>query len=198
MAPLHASRNVAMPSAAFISRVNNNYTYSDNSIMATNIYLKIEGPDIAGESTDANHAGQIEVLGWSHSFSQATSPVRSTAGSGTVERANHADLTFTKYSDTATTDLLKQCWSGQHFTKMTFQQYRAGGVGEEVQFLTVELEDVVISHFSISAGAGDLPVENVGLAYGKCTYTYDPADEKTGKKAGSKPISHDLKTNAIA
>ena len=166
--------------------------------MATNIYLKIEGPDVKGESTDAKHKDQIEVLGWSHSFSQATSPVRSTAGSGTVERANHADLTFTKYTDTASTDLLKHCWAGQHFTKMTLQQFRAGGVDEEVEYLTVELEDVVISHFSISAGAGDLPVENVGLAYGKITYKYDPADEKTGKKAGNKPVSHDLKTNAIA
>jgi type VI secretion system secreted protein Hcp len=166
--------------------------------MATNIYLKIETPDVKGESTDSKHADQIEVLGWSHSFNQPTSPVRSTAGGGTVERANHSDLTFTKYSDIASTDLLKHCWSGQHFGKMTFQQFRSGGIEGEVEFITVELEDVVISNFSVSAGAGDLPVENISLAYGKATYKYDPADEKTGKKAGNKPVSHDLKTNVVA
>lgn len=166
--------------------------------MATNIYLKIEGPDVKGESTDEKHADQIEVLGWSHSFHQPTSPVRSTAGSGTVERANHSDLTFTKYTDISSLDLLKHCWSGQHFTKMTFQQFRSGGVGKEVEFMRIELEDVIIANFSVSAGAGDIPVENISLAYGKITYMYDPADEKTGAGAGHKPAIHDLKTNTVS
>jgi type VI secretion system secreted protein Hcp len=166
--------------------------------MATNIYLKIESPEVKGESTDSKHAGQIEILSWSHGFSQPTSPVRSTAGSGTVERANHQDLSFSKYIDIASTDILKHCWAGQHFGKMTFTQYRSAGVNEEVEFMTVELEDVVISSYSIGAGGGDLPVESISLAYGKVTYKYDPADEKTGKKAGNKPVSHDLKTNVVA
>lgn len=166
--------------------------------MATNIFLKIETPEVKGESTDSGHKDQIEILGWSHSFHQPTSPVRSTAGGGTVERANHADLTFTKYVDMSTTDLMKHCWSGQHFGKATIQAFRSGGVDQQVEYLTIEMEDVIISNISISAGAGDIPVENISLAYGKITYKYDPADEKTGKKAGSKPISHDLKTNVVA
>jgi type VI secretion system secreted protein Hcp len=166
--------------------------------MATNIYLKIENPDVKGESTDDNHAGQIEVLSWSHGMNQPTSPVRSTAGSGTVERANHMDLTFTKYTDIASTDLVKHCWSGSHFGKMTLAQYRSAGDNKVVEFMTVELEDVVISNYSIGAGGGDLPVENISLAYGKVTYKYDPADKKTGAKKGNKPVSHDLKSNVIA
>ena len=166
--------------------------------MATNIYLKIETPNIKGESTDADHAGQIEILSWSHGVSQPTSPVRSTAGSGTVERANHQDLSFTKYADIASTDLIKNCWAGTHFAKMTFAQYRSAGDGKTVEFLTVELEDVVISSYAIGAGGGDIPMESVSLAYGKVTYKYDPADKKTGAKAGNKPVSHDLKTNKIA
>lgn len=167
--------------------------------MATNIYLKIETPPIAGESTDSGHAGQIEVLSWSHGCSQTTSPVRSTAGSGTVERANHQDLNFSKYVDISSTDLLKNCWAGTHFGKMTIAQFRsAGNEGADVEFLTIELEDVVISSYSIGAGGGDLPIESISIAYGKITYKYDPADEKTGKKAGNKPVSHDLKTNVVA
>jgi len=166
--------------------------------MATNIYLKIEGPDVKGESSDANHTGEIEILSWSHSFNQPTSPVRSTAGSGTIEKANHSDFNFAKYVDVSSTDILKQCWSGQHFQKMTFAQYRSAGVDAQVEYLTIELEDVVISNYSISGGGGDLPVESVSLAYGKCTYKYDPADAKTGAKAGNKPISHDLITGVIA
>src|SRR5687767_7746361 len=130
--------------------------------MATNIYLKIETPEIKGESTDSGHAGQIELLAWSHGVSQPTSPVRSTAGSGTVERANHQDLSLSKYVDISSTDLLKHCWAGTHFAKMTIAQYRsAGNEGKDVEFLTVELEDVVISSYSISAGGGDIPMENI-------------------------------------
>jgi len=167
--------------------------------MATNIYLKIEDPAIKGESTDAGHIGQIEILSWSHGVSQPTSPTRSTAGSGTVERANHQDLSIQKYVDISSTDLLKNCWSGKHFKKMTIAQFRSGGnQDQDVEFLTVELEDVVISSYHIGAGSGDLPMEGITLAYGKVTYKYDPADKKTGAKAGNKPVSHDLKTNKVA
>lgn len=167
--------------------------------MATNIFLTFEGEeDLKGDSSDEGHKDQIEVLGWSHGFSQATSPVRSAAGSGTIERANHSDLTFTKYTDKSSPGLIKGCWSGKHFAKVLIKQYRAGGVGEVVDFINIEMTDVVISNFSISAGAGDLPVENISLAYGKVIYTYGPSDHATGKKAGSKPATHDLKTNVIS
>jgi type VI secretion system secreted protein Hcp len=167
--------------------------------MATNIFLKIETPEIKGESSHKGHEGQIEVLSWSHGVSQPTSPVRSTAGSGTVERANHQDLSFTKYVDIASTDLIKHCWAGTHFGKLTLAQYRsAGNDTKDVEFLTVELEDVVISSYQIGGGGGDIPIESISLAYGKVTYKYDPADQKTGAKKGNKPVSHDLKTNVVA
>ncbi|MFL6233727.1 MAG: type VI secretion system tube protein Hcp, partial [Thermoanaerobaculia bacterium] len=39
--------------------------------MAVNAYIKIA--DVAGGSTAAEHTGEIEVLSWSHGFSQPTS-----------------------------------------------------------------------------------------------------------------------------
>ena len=177
---------------------NHSHSQEELHVMATNIYLKIEDPAVKGESADSKHAEQIEILGWSHSFNQPTSPVRSTAGSGTVERANHADLTFTKYTDVSSLDLLKYCWSGKHFGKMTIQQYRSAGPDSDVEFLRVETENVVISNFSISGGSGDIPVENVSLAYGKITYNYNPTDEKTGMGAGNKPATADLITNVVS
>jgi len=165
--------------------------------MPTNMYLKIEGPNIDGESTDTKHKNQIEVLSWSHEFSQSISPTRSSAGGGTVERARHTDLSFTKYTDTATADLLKNCWRGQHFDKMTLSCYRDGG-SSPVEYLNVVMEHVVISRVKIGGGSGDIPVENISLSYGKVTYKYDPQDEKKGTAGGAKPASHDLATNTVA
>ncbi len=65
--------------------------------MAANFFLKLETPTIEGESTDSTHAKEIQVLSWSHSFNQPTSPTRSSAGGGTVEQANHSDFSITKY-----------------------------------------------------------------------------------------------------
>ena len=83
--------------------------------MATNMYIKFEEPPVKGDSTSEGHKEDIEIMSWSHGFTQPTSPVRSTAGSGTVEQANHSNFTFTKYLDSATDDLLKQCWTGKQF-----------------------------------------------------------------------------------
>ena len=92
--------------------------------MAGTMFLKLTGPDITGESTDSAHPGEIQVLSWSHSFNQPTSPTRSSAGGGTVEQANHSDFSFTKYTDASTDDLLKMCWSGKHIEKGVFCAYR--------------------------------------------------------------------------
>src|ERR1700734_3376830 len=114
--------------------------------MATNFFLKLETPNIEGESTDSNHTKELELLSWSHSFNQPTKPTPSTAGGGTVEQANHSDFSITKYIDSGTDDLLKMCWSGKMIGKGTFTAYRADGNNKSVKYLTVEMENIVVSN----------------------------------------------------
>ena len=168
--------------------------------MATNMYIKFEEPAVTGGSTSAEHAGEIEVMSWSHGFSQPTSPVRSTAGAGTVEQANHSNFTFTKYIDSATDDLLKNCWSGKQFAKATLTCYRADGASDNkpIEYLKIVMEHVVISNFSISGGAGDVPVENVSLDYGIVQYNYKQQVKKDGTGGSAVPIKHDLETRVIS
>lgn len=166
--------------------------------MATNAYIKLDG--IAGGSTANKHAGEIEIMSWSHGFSQPTSPVRSTAGSGSVEQANHSNFTFTKYIDSSTDDLLKHCWGGKQIKTAVVTCYRADGndKNEPVEYLKIEMEHVVVSNFSISGGAGDVPVENVSLDYGVITYTYKPQKKDTGEgDAKTQAIKHNLETREI-
>jgi type VI secretion system secreted protein Hcp len=167
--------------------------------MATNMYIKFENPAVTGDSTSQEHAGEIEIMSWSHGFSQPTSPVRSNVGGGGVEQANHSNFTFTKYLDSATDDLLKQCWTGKQFAKATVSCYRSDGAADNkpVQYLLIEMEHVVISNLSISGGAGDLPVENVSLDYGIVKYTYTPRKDADGTGGAAQPIKHDLETRKI-
>lgn len=167
--------------------------------MASNTYLKFDGPAIKGESTDQNHKDWIEVLSWSHGFSQPTSPIRSSAGGGTVERANHQDFGFSKYMDTSTDDIVKQCWAGKHIEKATLECFRSDGADDDnpALYFQIEMESVVVANYSVGGGDGDIPIESVTLSYGKVTYLYYPQDEKTGSQGTKEAVSHDLVTNKI-
>ena len=161
--------------------------------MATHMYLRFENPAIDGASTAPGHEKEIEVLSWNHGFTQPTSPTRSGAGAGTVEQANHSNLTFTKYLDHSTNELRKLCWSGKQIGKATLTCLRADGATDDklVQYLQITMQHVVISNVSIAGGAGDVPVENISLDYGIIEYTY------TDRKHGDSSAAHDLKTGAI-
>lgn len=161
--------------------------------MATNMYIQID--QVKGEATDAAHKDWIEILSWSHGFSQPASPVRSSTGS-TVERANHSDFSITKYLDSSTDDLLKALWEGKQFEKAKFECFRSTE-GTPIKYLMVDFEDIVVSNYSLSGGGGDIPVENLSLAYSKVTYTYNPKKKDDAKAEGAQPISHDLKTNKV-
>lgn len=165
--------------------------------MATQFFLKLEEPAINGEATDSGHKDELELMSWSHSFNQPTKPTRSTAGGGTVERANHSDFSFTKYVDQATDDLLKMCWSGKQIGKGTFTAYRADGANNPVKYLEVIMEKIIVSNVSFGGGGGDLPTETVALSYGKVTYNYIPQKTADGTADGVQPVSHDLITQEV-
>jgi type VI secretion system secreted protein Hcp len=168
--------------------------------MSTNMYIKFEEPAIEAGSTAAKHEKEIEVLSWSHGFTQPTSPTRSTAGGGTVEQASHQNISFTKYLDAATHSLLRYCWSGKQIGKATLTCYRASGDEKNtpVEYLKVVMEHVVIANYSVSGGPGDIPVENVSLDYGIVQYNYVDQKHADGTGDGNKPAKHDLETRTIS
>jgi len=157
--------------------------------MAVNVFLKFLDPTIIGESTDPEHAGEIQVLSWSHNFNQ---PTGATGGGGTQEQANHSDFTFSKYLDAATDDLLKHCWAGKPIGKATLRCYRSDAENIALLYLQVDLEDIIVSNISIGGGGGDLPTENVSLAYSKVTYTYTTPKGAGGGTNDVGSIGHDL------
>jgi len=165
--------------------------------MAVNCYMKIEDPVIDGESTDAGHAKELEILSWSHGFSQTTSSTRSTAGSGTVERADHQDFSFSKYLDKSMQAIMKTCWMGDQINKAVVTMYRSADKNP-IPYLTITMEEIIVSSYSISGGGGDVPIENISFAYAKVEYKYTEQSKDTGEKGGALPISHNLSTNAIA
>jgi type VI secretion system secreted protein Hcp len=167
--------------------------------MAINNFIVFDG--VEGDSTATGHEKSIELLSWSHGFSQPTSPTRSGAGAGTVEQANHQNFNFSKYIDSATDDLLKLCWSGKQVPKVTVSCYRADGSTDNaasIKYLEVVMEHVVVSNISMSGGPGDLPMENIALDYGIVQYNYLPQQSADGAAGGNQPVTHNLEIRQVS
>jgi type VI secretion system secreted protein Hcp len=160
---------------------------------------KLGADPLKGEAEDEKHAGWIEIVSWGHSFEQPPTNFRTSTGS-TVEKCKHENITVTKYIDTTTTTLLKCVWGGKQLDKAVIACYRADtsdGANTPVEYLNVEMEDVVISAYSISGGEGDIPQEELGLSYGKIQYTYKPKDKFTGAAGEPKIAKVSLVDNKI-
>ena len=156
------------------------------------MFLKLENPPIDGTSMTPRHEREIEVLSWSHGFSQQTSPTRP----GSEEQAAHSPFNFSKYLDVATSALLKLCWTGKQIGKATVTCLRPDtpSGSPPVEYLTIIMEHVVITNYSVSGGPGDVPVENLSLEYGIVTYRYAPQAAGSGSETSAK---HNRKTGVI-
>jgi type VI secretion system secreted protein Hcp len=138
--------------------------------MPSNMFLKFEKPEIDGSCQVEGHVNEIEVLGWSHGFVQQSIPE---LGKDAQEYATHTNLSFTKYLDIATNELLKLCWQGKQIGMAKLSCYRlaaAGGKPEE--YLEVKMEHVLITSISVSGAPSEMPMENITLDYGIVTYEY--------------------------
>jgi type VI secretion system secreted protein Hcp len=114
--------------------------------MATDCFLKIDGPVVKGESQVKGHEDQIQVLAWSWGMSQTgTTHHGSGGGAGKV---NVQDLSFTHYVDTSSPTLILACCKGTHYDKATLTMRKAGG--DPLPYLTIEFKDVIVT--SVSGG----------------------------------------------
>jgi type VI secretion system secreted protein Hcp len=162
--------------------------------MAVDMFLKIEGEDVKGESRDSEHTDEIDVLAWSWGMTQSGSfHVGAGGGSGKV---NVQDVSVTKYVDAATPNLMKACASGQHFKKATLTVRKAGG--EQMPYLVIEMDKVLVSSVSTGGSGGeDRLTENVTLNFAQVKTTYTPQSDIGGEE-GAIEFGWDIEANVSA
>jgi type VI secretion system secreted protein Hcp len=137
-----------------------------------NIYLKLSGPDIKGESLDKEHDQWIELISWSHQLTQPSSPVASTAGGHSVGRTEHGALTVTKEIDSASPMLYQALSGGTTFQSAQLDFYRAAGEGKRVKYLEIQLKNVMLSHASMGDAETGLTIETLALKYAAIQWKY--------------------------
>jgi type VI secretion system secreted protein Hcp len=147
--------------------------------MAVDMFLKLD--DVKGESLDAKHANEIEVLSWSWGMTQSGS---SASGPGPSSgKVSVQDISVTKYIDLATPNLIKMCCTGVAFKKAVLTVRKAGKT--PLEYMIVTLEDGLISGVSTGgSGGSDRLTETATLNFArfKVEYTPQKADGSGGAK----------------
>jgi type VI secretion system secreted protein Hcp len=157
--------------------------------MAQDIFLKLNGID--GESQDASHKNEIEVLDWSWKISQNSS-MHSGSGGG-AGKATVDDLTFTHRIDKSSPNLMKYCLTGKHIPEAKLTIRKAGG--NPLEYLTITMTDVIVSMVQPSGQASDEVIhEQVSLAFSKVKQEY-AVQNAQGGSAGTITAGYDIKGN---
>ena len=138
---------------------------------SASMFLKLDGID--GESRDHAHKGEIDVLAWSWGMSQSGTMHRGRGGG--AGKVSVQDLFITKRVDKATPNLYLYCASGRHAPTATLTIRKAGG-DEPIDYLVIDLENVLVTDIQTSESSGDLPIETVSLNFGQVKMEYTPQD----------------------
>src|SRR5262245_59538869 len=148
--------------------------------MAMDQFIKIG--TLKGESRDAKHKEEIDVLAWSWGVSNSGSAQQ--GGGQGAGKCNVQDLSFTKYIDKSSPDLMLACCNGKHFDKATLAVRKAGE--NPLEYLMITLEDLIITSLSTGGSGGeDLLTENVSLNFARVKVNYKEQTATGG--VGDKP-----------
>ena len=157
--------------------------------MASSIFARIG--TIKGESRDARHKDEIEVLSWAWGLSQSGGGGQ--GGGAGVGKVTFHDFTFTHHVDKASPSLMKACATGTHAKDATITVRKAGK--GQLEYLVITMNDVLVTSVSTSVGSdGDSTLESVGLSFAKVDLEYKPQKADGSLEAGVH-FTYDLKTH---
>ena len=154
------------------------------------MFLKLDG--VNGESKDKVHTKEIDVLAWSWGMSNSgTAHVGGGAGSGKVAVQ---DLSFTKYVDSSSPNLMLKCCNGEHFADALLTVRKTGG--KPIEYIKLKMETVIVANVATGgAGSEDRLTENVTLNFAKVSVDYTP--QKDDGSAGTViPFAWDIAANS--
>ena len=147
------------------------------------IYMKYGS--VKGPVTTDGFKDWIEL----HSFQWGVGRAIGSAARGSTSREHSEpslnEVSVTKLSDVATPKLFLDAVGGKLDNKVTIK-FTTTTKGKVETFLTYEMENTGLSHYSLSSG-GDMPMESLSLNFTKITETFmgtDPATSGSPETVG--------------
>ena len=157
--------------------------------MASDVFLKVDG--IKGDSTDAHHQNEIELVGWSWGASEVL--ILSGGGGAATGKPKFTNLVVTKHVDKASPSLLRACLKGKHIKEVVLTQ-RKPGTGK-LNFLAITLKDVLVTSLNdAESDAAPRPTETVQFNFTKVIYEFVP-QKPNGQPDTPVTVRWDVTTN---
>ena len=157
--------------------------------MAIDVFLRVDG--IEGESKDARHRGEIDVVTFAWG---ASNPAGHGTGTGAgTGRVTFQDVSFTASTSKASPKLFLACASGQHIRSAVLTVRKSGA--QQQDFLKVTMTDVTVSSYSQTGDvSATVPVDQVALTFARFQVSY-AAQRADGTLDTPVTAGWDLKTN---
>ena len=154
-------------------------------LMASDIFAKIG--DIKGESLDAKHKDEIEVL--SYSWGVTNTGHAGGGGGGGAGKATFQDLAFHHGIDKASPRLMAACATGEHLKEATIT-HRKGGKGQQ-EYLIIKMNDVIITGVSLNDTTDETTIgdRQSGVCQGRLRVQAEKA-RRVARCGGSFQIRH--------
>jgi len=160
--------------------------------MAVDMFLKLAG--IAGESDDARHKDEIDVLAWSWGVSEAHEG--QTGAGASAGKPNFQDLAIKKLVDLASPLLLAATATGSHISDAVLTVRRAGTLQD---FLVIRMKNVLVTSVNLEeAKEEDRPSERIMLNSGQIDFDYTlykPEYKPDGLKEKEESFKWDITAN---
>jgi type VI secretion system secreted protein Hcp len=137
------------------------------------IYMKIEG--VEGNVTAEGYKGWIEVNSCQFGIGRGVSSPHGSDVDREASTPSVSEIVVTKEADKASTKLFELALYGEGL-KVNIDLCKTDK-GKPEPYMQYELEDVLISGFSVSSG-GDRPSESLSLNFTKIIFTYTPMKDK--------------------
>src|SRR5438045_2749884 len=131
-------------------------------------FLKIDG--IPGESQDAKHKDEIQLL--SFSFGESQAGTMAFGGGGGAGKVQMQDFHFMMNVNKASPVLFQKCATGEHIKSAILTARKAGK--DQQDYLQVTFEDLLISSFQTNgdANANSLPTDSISFNFATCKWQY--------------------------
>lgn len=146
------------------------------------MFLKMEGQKsgvVKGESSDKDHKGEIDVLGWSWGMSTSST----IGGAGAGSRTSLSELRIRKLTDTASTALMSVMRNNELIKEAVLTVRKAGGV--QINYFSIKIKRGRITSFEIAAPSGPVLSEELAIAFESIEVEYYEQDQQGGRKGGS-------------
>lgn len=141
-------------------------------VASADMFLKLTG--IKGESADAKHKDEIEVLSWAWGMSTGTGRVKK----GTIAPQCIQDIHLTKFVDSSSPQLIMNGVLGQIAKEATLTVRKAGK--DQQEYLIIKMTDVLVTSYQTGGSSGSDAaqlVDSVTLNFSTIQGEYRPQKE---------------------